>query len=254
MASTMSSTRSQTVLASSRASKTMPAKPSPDNCSAISLLKSRVASSRITVSPSPASVTPSPDYSIVRSGVTPNNAGDLDTDSLYTPLSHVQFPPSQSFRKAVADMLLSLRTPSAPEDRFRPENEAFRNDPTCHLYTWIQHIHAMTRLPDSICVTALCYLYKIRREYPTLVISDINVHRLFGMGCLIACKMLEDACYVNRQWAIVFENRWTVAQVNTMELEMMSLLHWNASVSVEYFEAMFSAITSQRCSPVNVLG
>lgn len=53
-----------------------------------------------------------------------------------------------------------------------------------------------------------------------------------------------------RDWTIVSSNHYTASQINTMELELLSLLHFNAYISEAEFGDMLRRVRCSSSSPV----
>ncbi|MCF7800040.1 cyclin [Candidatus Babeliales bacterium] len=90
-------------------------------------------------------------------------------------------------------------------------------------------------LPKSVVLHALAYLKTIKVNYPDLVISQINIHRLFLVSTIIAVKAILDVAFCNEDWAKLTKV-FTTTQVNVMEIEILRLLDYRLHIKNDFFQ------------------
>ncbi|KAJ4457502.1 hypothetical protein PAPYR_6975 [Paratrimastix pyriformis] len=172
----------------------------------------------------------------------------------YSPIHHTRFPPSDVLRRGVAHVLEEITLPCPPLNPASAGWREFGGDPKMPLLHWIAQLQRVSKMPDSVLIMALCYLEMITEKFPLLQITSVNVHRLFLIGCLVGEKMVEDIVYKNKDWRVIGSKYFSCAQINKMEIELMSLLDWSAWVPLDRFEAMLRRVSPPPSSPTNILG
>lgn len=106
---------------------------------------------------------------------------------------------------------------------------------------------------------ACMLLEKIRKRFPALEFSEVNIRRLFLIAAMITSKVSEDVTYRNRDWVIIGEEKFSLQEVNEMEREMLFLVDYSCNFSREQFEHFVRAMERRYglagpCAPVIFAG
>ncbi|CAN8069329.1 unnamed protein product [Agarophyton chilense] len=88
----------------------------------------------------------------------------------------------------------------------------------------------------SAFILAFYYLDKIANlPQASLKVNSLSIHRLLLTATLLATKMVDDILYDNAHFAKV--GGLDMQELNTLELDMLNVLHFELCVSAEQFEA-----------------
>ncbi|KAK2951349.1 hypothetical protein BLNAU_13728 [Blattamonas nauphoetae] len=138
------------------------------------------------------------------------------------------------FTEAIAHFLESLCAPEPEKKQFAKVE--FQTEPySVSLFHWVYHIYRMSKISPSGIISTCILLDRIRLAFPTLHFSNLNVRRLFLIGAMVISKVYEDVTYCNKDWVVISHNSFTLHQINQMEWELLVLLNFMVSVSLEEF-------------------
>jgi len=127
------------------------------------------------------------------------------------------------------------------------EKTAFRPRPTQDVCIFFSnerlplsvdvYVHRLITYMDcskSAFLVALVYLDRLARRDQRLVVSPYNVHRLVLTATVIATKFLDDSVYKNSHYAYV-GGITQIEEMNRLEREMLAILQYDLSCTVEEF-------------------
>ncbi|KAH7662201.1 Cyclin-like protein [Dioscorea alata] len=130
------------------------------------------------------------------------------------------------------------------EPKLRPEPEgkprglaAFRGAraPTISIATYLERIYRYTSCSPSCFVVGFIYVDRMVHKDPGSLVVSLNVHRVVLTSVMVASKVLDDVHYNNSFFARV--GGVSNAELNRMELELLSLLDFGVMVSSRVFES-----------------
>ncbi|PXF45232.1 Cyclin-P3-1 [Gracilariopsis chorda] len=104
-----------------------------------------------------------------------------------------------------------------------------------HLTFYVTRLVQYSNTSPSAFILALIYLEKVKSVAPQLALTDMNLHRLVSTALVLAIKYLDDQVFSNAYYARVAGV--TTAEINQLELSMLTLLNWQLSVSTSTFSA-----------------
>lgn len=91
-------------------------------------------------------------------------------------------------------------------------------------------------------IVAYCYLHRIRKYEPRLVVSHLNVNRLLITAMVLAAKYMEDRVYTNSYYARV-GGIPTLEEMNHLEAEFLHVLHFDLSLDPREYRSMEAYLT-----------
>lgn len=97
----------------------------------------------------------------------------------------------------------------------------------------------MSRLIQySNCSTAafvimLVYIDRVQKRFKSLLLTDMNCHRVILTALVLAIKYVDDEVFSNAHYARV--GGVTVKELNELEMKMLSIMDWKMTVSPETY-------------------
>eukprot|EP00730_Choanoeca_flexa_P016778 TRINITY_DN7995_c0_g1_i2.p1 TRINITY_DN7995_c0_g1~~TRINITY_DN7995_c0_g1_i2.p1 ORF type:complete len:425 (+),score=59.10 TRINITY_DN7995_c0_g1_i2:423-1697(+) len=93
------------------------------------------------------------------------------------------------------------------------------------------------------CVLALVYGRRLLAAYPKLVLTNLNMHRIFLIAMMLASKLIDDRYCRNNYYATM--GGMDVDYLNRLEMEFCFLLGFNLHVTHEEFASVCDAFVAQ---------
>lgn len=102
------------------------------------------------------------------------------------------------------------------------------------LYEFIRALIKHSNVQTTTLMSTLVLLEKLKDILPSNVYGiETTRHRIF-LGCLIiTAKTLNDSSPVNKHWAHYTNGLLSIAEVNTIERELLEYFNWNLSIEME---------------------
>ncbi|KAM0952312.1 putative cyclin [Dioscorea sansibarensis] len=122
---------------------------------------------------------------------------------------------------------------------------AFRGErtPSISIATYLERIYRYTCCSPSCFVVGFVYVDRMVHKDPGSLVVSLNVHRVVLTSVMVASKVLDDAHYNNSFFARV--GGVSNAELNRMELELLSLLDFGVMVSSRVFEGYCSHLEKE---------
>ncbi|KAK2952185.1 hypothetical protein BLNAU_12888 [Blattamonas nauphoetae] len=139
------------------------------------------------------------------------------------------------FKKAVAHYLEGLCCVEHERKQFNKVE--FHTEPnSVTLFRWVYHIYKMSKISPSGIILTCILLEQIHSAFPSLHFSNLNIRRLFLIGAMVIAKVYEDVTYCNKDWVVIGDHSFTLRQINQMERELLTVLKFYISISVEEYD------------------
>lgn len=110
-----------------------------------------------------------------------------------------------------------------------PGYQEFHGEPIhIPLHTWIDNIITvakMNRLEVAIACINISRLLEKKRE---LMLTTLNIRRLFFISCLIATKALRDYPYFNKDWKRMCYGTYSPTEINQLEIQFLKMIDFQA--------------------------
>lgn len=100
--------------------------------------------------------------------------------------------------------------------------------PRISIKSYLKRIHHFFACSDECFVLALVYIDRIAKRAPAIILCDRSVHRVLFFSMMLAAKFHDDVSYSNKYYAKV--GGMPVSEVNTLELEILTMLNWKMIV------------------------
>jgi hypothetical protein len=114
-----------------------------------------------------------------------------------------------------------------------------RPPPIC-LPEYIERIRAYIPCSTECFVLAIVYIDRVLQMYPTFVVSQLNVHRLFVTALVVACKFHDDFYFSNKYYSVVAGV--SNSELNLLEAKLMKLLNWKLVVKPAEYEHYHASV------------
>ncbi|KAL0001742.1 hypothetical protein SO802_015523 [Lithocarpus litseifolius] len=106
--------------------------------------------------------------------------------------------------------------------------------PNISIPKYLERLYKYTDCSPSCFVVGYVYIDRLVHRHPDSLVISLNVHRLLVTSVMVASKMLDDEHYNNAFFARV--GGVSNAELNRLELELLSLLDFGVAVSSRVFE------------------
>ncbi|KAF5481113.1 hypothetical protein F2P56_001793 [Juglans regia] len=106
--------------------------------------------------------------------------------------------------------------------------------PSISVPKYLERLYKYTNCSPSCFVVGYVYIDRLVHRHPDSLVISLNVHRLLVTSVMVASKMLDDEHYNNAFFARV--GGVSNAELNRLELELLSLLDFGVTVSSRVFE------------------
>ncbi|XP_050248067.1 cyclin-U1-1 [Quercus robur] len=106
--------------------------------------------------------------------------------------------------------------------------------PNISIPKYLERLYKFTDCSPSCFVVGYVYIDRLVHRHPDSLVISLNVHRLLVTSVMVASKMLDDDHYNNAFFARV--GGVSNAELNRLELELLSLLDFGVAVSSRVFE------------------
>lgn len=105
--------------------------------------------------------------------------------------------------------------------------------PAISIQGYLERINKYAKCSPNCFIVALIYIDRLI-EIRNIVLTSLNVHRILITSVLLATKVFDDEFYKNAYYAKL--GGVSTAEMNTLEIEFLSLVNFKLSVSLETFE------------------
>ncbi|XP_057961294.1 cyclin-U1-1-like [Malania oleifera] len=173
-----------------------------------------------------------------------------DTDS-----NHLQPEPSEAEAgtpRVLAALSFVLEKLVARNDRLAVDSGASDDDddngssrrlrafhgaraPNISLAKYVERLYKYCSCSPACLVVGYIYIDRMVHRHPRFLLVSLNVHRLLVTSVMLASKMLDDVHYNNAFYARV--GGVSNAELNRLELELLSMLDYGVMVSSRVFES-----------------
>ncbi|KAK7817021.1 cyclin-u1-1 [Quercus suber] len=106
--------------------------------------------------------------------------------------------------------------------------------PNISIPKYLERLYKYTDCSPSCFVVGYVYIDRLVHRHPDSLVISLNVHRLLVTSIMVASKMLDDEHYNNAFFARV--GGVSNAELNRLELELLSLLDFGVALSSRVFE------------------
>ncbi|KAJ0983335.1 hypothetical protein J5N97_011590 [Dioscorea zingiberensis] len=130
------------------------------------------------------------------------------------------------------------RLSSEPEPEGKQRGlAAFRGarQPSISIARYLERIYRYTCCSPSCFVVGFVYVDRMVHKDPGSLVVPLNVHRIVLTSVMVASKVLDDLHYNNAFFARV--GGVSNAELNRLEMELLSLLDFGVMVSSRVFES-----------------
>ena len=101
--------------------------------------------------------------------------------------------------------------------------------PNIAFSDYLTRMRKYTECSDSCYILAFIYIDRALQNNPSLVVSNLNIHRLFLAAIILAIKYLDDLYSRNIIYARIGGVR--LVEFNVLEAEMLKMIDYNLYVS-----------------------
>lgn len=114
------------------------------------------------------------------------------------------------------------------------------NPPSITLNKYIKRLEQNMKCSPETFILALIYLDRVSSKQSNFAITHHCIHRLFLLALVIAAKFFEDDYYKNSYYSNV--GGISTTELNSLELELLTLLEFDLFVSAEDFTSYAHAL------------
>jgi hypothetical protein len=107
-----------------------------------------------------------------------------------------------------------------------------KRKPTISIEAYLERIAKYTNIEETTLVLALMYIDLIYNR-KSVILTDLNIHRLLFISILCGIKFNEDFCYTNAYYAKIAGV--TLQELNELEVDFLTLLDFSLFVKPEMF-------------------
>jgi hypothetical protein len=105
--------------------------------------------------------------------------------------------------------------------------------PNISIQAYLERINKYAKCSPNCFIVALIYIDRLI-EMKNIVLTSLNVHRILITSILLSTKVFDDEFYKNAYYAKL--GGVSTSEMNTLEVEFLSLVNFNLYVSTETFE------------------
>jgi hypothetical protein len=105
--------------------------------------------------------------------------------------------------------------------------------PNITIQAYLERISKYAKCSPNCFIVALIYIDRLI-EIRNIVLTSLNVHRILITSILLSTKVFDDEFYKNAYYAKL--GGVSTSEMNTLEVEFLSLVNFNLYVSIETFE------------------
>lgn len=105
--------------------------------------------------------------------------------------------------------------------------------PTISILAYLERINKYAKCSPNCFIIALIYIDRLI-ETRNVILSNLNVHRVLITSVMLATKVFDDEFYKNAYYAKL--GGVSTQEINSLELEFLSLMNFDFFVTVETFE------------------
>ena len=105
--------------------------------------------------------------------------------------------------------------------------------PTISILAYLERINKYAKCSPNCFIVALIYIDRLI-ETRNVILSTLNVHRVLITSVMLATKVFDDEFYKNAYYAKL--GGVSTQEINSLELEFLSLMNFDFFVTVETFE------------------
>lgn len=118
--------------------------------------------------------------------------------------------------------------------------------PSIKIKDYARRLEQYCRCTQECYVLSLVYIERALERNPSLVITDLNVHRLLLSATILAAKMQDDDYYSNDYYAKV--GGVSTEELISLEAHMLALLDWRAYVSEDDYTSSLKRLNDGQVS------
>ena len=127
-----------------------------------------------------------------------------------------------------------------------------RSIPTIDLYSYLHRILKYCPCQNEVFISLVIYfrqiIEKCHRKGIAFNIDAYSAHRLIIAGVTVASKWFSDVFFTNTRYAKV--GGLPVSELNTLEIQFLTLIDFNATISINKLQEVGSSIFHQDCPPL----
>lgn len=113
--------------------------------------------------------------------------------------------------------------------------------PDISLNAYLNRLIKYCDFSDTVLIIAMKNIFRIYRERGNdFPINRLSIHRLMLTNIMVAAKFFDDSFYSNSSYSEV--GGVSLKEINTLERELLNLIHFDLSISSEEFTATKSFI------------
>jgi hypothetical protein len=123
--------------------------------------------------------------------------------------------------------------------------------PSITISAYLERINKYAKCSPNCFIVALIYIDRLI-ETRNVILSNLNVHRVLITSIMLATKVFDDEFYKNAYYAKL--GGVSTQEMNSLELEFLSLMNFDFFVTVETFEKYQNELLSFTPPPVPITG
>mmetsp|Transcript_35918 Transcript_35918/g.67012 ORF Transcript_35918/g.67012 Transcript_35918/m.67012 type:complete len:535 (+) Transcript_35918:147-1751(+) len=118
--------------------------------------------------------------------------------------------------------------------------------PSITILAYLERINKYAKCSPNCFIIALIYIDRLI-ETRNVILSTLNVHRVLITSVMLAAKVFDDEFYKNAYYAKL--GGVSTQEMNSLELEFLSLMNFDFFVTVETFEKYQKELLAFRAPP-----
>lgn len=112
--------------------------------------------------------------------------------------------------------------------------------PPMSIKDYLRRLHKYFVCSDESYVLALVFIDRLGKADPSMIVCELNVHRLLMIAVMVAVKFHDDVYYSNAYYAKV--GGLPLKEVNLLEARLIALLDWNLFVDPGEYQLYHSLV------------
>jgi Cyclin, N-terminal domain len=116
-----------------------------------------------------------------------------------------------------------------------------------HLADFVRYMVNISQTLPMTLLTAMVFLERFRRNLPnTSSGTTETLHRIFLAALILANKVLFDVPLKNAHWAKMSSSFYTLEEINLMEKQFLSIIHYDLSLNNEELVRLLHYILNRK--------